>query len=138
MILDRHGYPFGNAVIPDFNIKLTSVEISAKPRKIGSFTSGPARDLRSLMGGDHDLAPSVIDRMAELLYSDYRDVAEVVAKLPEDLIPQDVKDIALGNILKLIPQKHWPCSWDARHDFWEKSVLGVISRVIESRALKSM
>lgn len=136
MLLDQYGGPLTNA-IPDFGITLTSVKVRSAPRKLQTKVNyASAQDLRADWGSLQP-EPSAIDRLAELLYSEYRDIAEIIAKLPEDLIHQDVKDIALGNILRLIPQRHWPSTWNAQPGFWEDSVIGMLSKVIEARALRS-
>ena len=124
--------------IPDIKLNITSETITAKPRKLGTW-AGPenAQDLRALW---KPREADVVDRMAALVYSDYRKAAEIIAKLPDDLIPPDVIDMALGNILKQIPQKYWPHAYRMTESVvtFEQSVIGRISKVIKDRGLNDV
>lgn len=134
-ILDRYGLPFQNPSLPDFGIKLTTVRVRKTARKLKTLWSTQAADdLRDLMQPETAFAkPSAIDRLAAIPFNPYRQAAEHIAQLPEDLIPADVKDIALGNMLDLIPEKHWPSDLGSSTMDWDSSVLGKIVEVIENR-----
>lgn len=135
VILDQYGDPwFDPTVLPEINLNITVQTIQAKSRKLKStVTMGAAQDLRSGWGSEWVPEPiSAIDRLGALAYSAHRDAAQQVARLPDDLIPADVKDMALNAILGLIPQKHWPSAQSTALE-WEKSVIGIICAVTEAR-----
>jgi hypothetical protein len=127
-----------NTQLPDLAFNLTSRNVQAKSRKLKSMVSiGPTQDLRTAWGQNFRREPDVIDRLAALTWSAHRDVIEILAKLPEDLIDPDVKDMAMGNILRLIPEKYWGSSWSRDYQVfgWEESAMGMIADVIKKRGL---
>jgi hypothetical protein len=128
-----------NTQLPDIDFLLTARNIQAKSRKLKTKVSvSSSQDLRADWGLNFPREPDVIERLAALTWSAHRDVIEILSKLPEDLIPPDVKDIAMGNILKLIPEKYWGSSWSRAYQAfgWEESAMGMISKVVADRGLR--
>ena len=126
------------APLPEFAFNITSRNIKAKSRKLKTSVSiGPTQDLRG-MWGEERFATDVVERLAALTWSVHRDVVHILGDLPDDLIPDDVKDMAMGNILRLIPEKYWGSTWARENGVmaWEKSALGKISDVITKRGLR--
>jgi len=135
-ILDQFGEPWLDPLkLPEIDLNISVQAFQSKPRKIKmKWSTQAADDLRDMCFGRDCPEPSAIDRLGAVTYSAHRDTARHIAGLPDDLIPADVKDMALGVILDLIPQEFWPSARTSSALDWDESVIGIISKVIQDRS----
>ena len=64
--------------------------------------------------------------------NDIYEATKRISQLPDDLVSAEIKDIALGKILDLIPKKHWPSAINSQIE-WDESVVGRILALIKRR-----